>query len=121
MTSSPTAIVRMHGASAVVMVQATPDAEQLASKSGLAVVDLLRPYHSMDASFNVSTVGEAYRLKGFSVRFVHTTEFKELSNAAIEAHLAKLLTNYDCAVCRHARGPPEPCLPFLLFSALAFC
>jgi hypothetical protein len=80
----------------VIMVHASPEAEAIAKKSGLSVTDLLRPFTSVEGSFNVSTVGDPYQLKGFALRFVHTTEFKELAGETADAHLLRLLASYDC-------------------------
>ena len=90
-------LVRTHGAAAVLMVHATPEAEAAANKSGMSIVDLLRPFSLVDGAFTISTVGDPYQLKGFSLRFVHTSEFKELAGDTSEQHLAHLLSLYDCS------------------------
>ena len=79
------------------MVQASPEAEAICNKSSLGVVDLLRPYSFVDEKFQLTTVGEPYQLKGFALRFVHTSEFTELAADAADAHLQRLLSSYDCA------------------------
>ena len=96
-TVRPSPIVRSHGGAAVVMVQASPEAEAICNKSSLGVVDLLRPYSFVDEKFQLTTVGEPYQLKGFALRFVHTSEFTELAADAADAHLQRLLSSYDCA------------------------
>ena len=79
------------------MVNASPEAEAATRKSGLDVVDLLRPLTAAGSSFTVSTVSEPYRLKTFSFRFVHVSEFQEATSEVMEQHLSRLLSSYDCA------------------------
>ena len=59
-TSRPTPITRTRG-QAVLMVHATSDAEGIAQKSGLGVVDLLRPFTDIDQDFQLTTVGGQQR------------------------------------------------------------
>ena len=81
---------------AVVMVQATKEAEAICQKSGLSAVDVLRPFGRVTQAMTVTTVGEPYRLRSFGMRFVHTNEFQEVDPANADAHLTKLLESHDC-------------------------
>jgi len=63
----------MSSHAAVVLVHATPEAEAAANKSGMKVVDLFRPFNVSSLPYTVSTIGDPYQLKGFSLRFVHFT------------------------------------------------
>ncbi len=89
--------IARHGAAAVVMVQATPEAEAICQKSQLNAVDMLRPFGFIEQSFEVTTVGERYRLRTFSMRFVHTSEFQEVDHDNCDRHLTRLLESYDCS------------------------
>ena len=71
-----------HGAT--LLVHATADAEAICQKSSLSAAELLRPFTFVDTSFSITTVGEPYKLSGFHLRFVHTSEFKELTAAAAD-------------------------------------
>ena len=55
-------------------------------------------FTDIDQDFQLSTVGgDPYRLKGFQLRFVHTSEFKEVPSETADQHLLRLLSNYDCS------------------------
>ena len=84
-----------HGAT--LLVHATADAEAICQKSSLSAAELLRPFTFVDTSFSITTVGEPYKLSGFHLRFVHTSEFKELTAAAADQHLTRLLSAFDCS------------------------
>lgn len=89
--------VARHAAAALVMVQATRDAEAVCQKSNLSAVDVMRPYGQVDKIFHVSTVGEQYALRNFSMRFVHSSEFRTVDQANAERHLTRLMESYDCS------------------------
>lgn len=89
--------ISRYGAAAVIMVQATAEAEAICQKSQLSAVDVLRPFGFIAQPIEVSTVGERYRLRTFSMRFVHTGEFQEADHANAERHLTRLLEAYDCS------------------------
>ena len=89
--------IARHGASAVVMVQATTEADAICQKNGLSAVDMLRPYGFLDQNFDITTVGERYRLRTFSMRFVHASEFQEIDHDNCDRHLTRLMESYDCS------------------------
>ena len=88
MAGSP--VIAAAKVSAVVMVQATPEAEAICQKNQLSAVDLLRPFGNVEKAFDVTTVGEQYRLRKFAMRFVHTNEFKECEQQNADLHLTRL-------------------------------
>ena len=63
----------------------------------MGAVDLLRPFNVSPSSFTVSTTGDPYRRHGFTLRFMHLTEFTQVPNDVMEQHLSRLLCSYDCA------------------------
>lgn len=82
-------VMRAHGA--IVLVQATTDAEALASKSGLTVADLLRPF----TFANLSVLGVPCQLDSFT--FMSMPEFEEVDIETADANMSRLLSAYDCA------------------------
>ena len=71
------------------MVLATSEAEGITLKSGLGVVDLLRP-------LTLSTYADPYQFKGLAFRFVDTNDFSEVAMDVADRCLAHFLTSYDC-------------------------
>ena len=66
-----------HDPRAVIMILSTTEADALAAKSGLSLVDLFRPFGEVDEpGVQVQTVGEPYRLRKFSMRFVHGQDMR---------------------------------------------
>ena len=84
-------LTRSYAPTAVLMVQGTADAEAACQKSGMGVVDLLRPFTRVSSTFRIATVGEPYEMHGCKFRFVHTTEFREVASDTAEQHLTRLL------------------------------
>ena len=87
-------VVAGYGISAVIMVQATADAEAICQKNKLSAIDVLRPFGRVEQTLTLATVGDPYKLHSFAMRFVHTTEFQEVERN--EQHVARLLSSHDC-------------------------
>ena len=49
--------IAQHGVGAVVMVQATKQAEAICQRSAITAVDLMRPYGFVEQTFSLSTIG----------------------------------------------------------------
>ena len=102
--------------SAVVMVQATPEAEAICQKNQLSAVDLLRPFGNVEKAFDVTTVGEQYRLRKFAMRFVHTNEFKECEQQNLAPNTANDKAKSTPQSCRDSK-----CAHAVKHSAAALC
>lgn len=123
-----TSVLRTHGCAAVVMCQGTEEAEAICQKNKLSVAELFRPLTTIQKAFTITTVSDPYRLQGFHLRFVHTTELKEFANDQAEMALTRLINTFDCsselreAEKRDLRPPdgPAPPLPLLRSSSNAW-
>ena len=60
------------GKAAVLLVQGSAEAEAVTKRSGLSIVELLRPFTTIDTrAFSISTVGEPYKLKSACAPLPH--------------------------------------------------
>ena len=85
-----------HDPRAVIMILSTTEADALAAKSGLSLVDLFRPFGEVDEpGVQVQTVGEPYRLRKFSMRFVHGQDMRPVPAEVAERHLTQLISTYE--------------------------
>ena len=89
-------VVLTHDPRAVIMILSTTEADALAAKSGLSLVDLFRPFGEVDEpGVQVQTVGEPYRLRKFSMRFVHGQDMRPVPAEVAERHLTQLISTYE--------------------------
>ena len=89
---------------AVVMVLATPEAEAMCAKNGLRLVEMFRPFQTVqNPNLSVQTTGEPYRMRQFRMCFETAAEIREVPHERAEQQIMETIATHGAD---SAASPP---------------